>query len=315
MHENTHLTFWEHIEELRRVLLKVLFIIIVGSCIAFAFYESIFKLITIPFQKTLSENLASNLTFSKLQSELISNKGNLEQEYQLPEGAILKRSFSGVKEKLPNIYILPPGASIEVEKTVPIKSNPQKLVIFGPSEGMWIACKVSIWIGIVLTSPLWLYVILQFILPALEKSSQFLIMAFLIISMCFLSLGFLFSYFVTIPLANQYLYAFNEGMGTNVWSLSHYVDYTILLFLANGIGFECCVLLLFLVHLKILTADMLLSKRRHAILIAFIVGALLTPPDVLTQFMLAIPLIILYEGAIFYAKILMISKKSIMIKH
>ena len=85
--------------------------------------------------------------------------------------------------------------------------------------------------------------------------------------------------------------------------LTHYLDYTIFLLLANGLAFELCVLGLFAVHLGLVTAEGLLAKRRVAIVGAFILGALLTPPDVLTQIMLAIPLIVLYEGIILYARL------------
>jgi len=74
--------------------------------------------------------------------------------------------------------------------------------------------------------------------------------------------------------------------------------------LANALAFEIALILFFLVHLGILTPQMMQTKRRVMILVAFIVGALLTPPDVLTQVMLALPLIGLYELALLYGKIL-----------
>ncbi len=68
-------------------------------------------------------------------------------------------------------------------------------------------------------------------------------------------------FFVTIPLANQYLQLFNEGIGINLWTLSSYLDYTVALLLANAFGFEGAVILLFLVHFGILSADAMINKR------------------------------------------------------
>ncbi len=85
--------------------------------------------------------------------------------------------------------------------------------------------------------------------------------------------------------------------------MAHYLDYTLVLFLGHAIAFEISLLLLFMVHFGVLSLELLISKRRYMIVGAFIVGAVLTPPDVPTQLMLAIPLIGIYEIAIIYGKI------------
>jgi len=115
-------------------------------------------------------------------------------------------------------------------------------------------------------------------------------------------LGGSFAYLITIPIANDYLLLFNQDIGTNFWSLSSYLDYTVILMIGNAISFECAVIGIFLVQQNILSSDTLIRKRRYFIVGAFILGAILTPPDVLTQAMLAIPLMILYELIILYAK-------------
>jgi sec-independent protein translocase protein TatC len=110
------------------------------------------------------------------------------------------------------------------------------------------------------------------------------------------------AYYLTIPLSNQYLMVFNASIAQNMWGLSEYLDYTFTLMLAHGFAFECGVLLFICVHLGILKASTLVSYRRYAIFGAFVLGALLTPPDVFSQVMLALPLIGFYEIAIWYAK-------------
>src|SRR5204863_41436 len=109
-------------------------------------------------------------------------------------------------------------------------------------------------------------------------------------------------YYVTLPLANQYLFLFNNSIGQNAWTLIHYVQYVLFLCLGHAIAAELGLLLLTLVHFRFLSPDWLIAKRRYMIVLAFVLGAFLTPPDVLTQLLLALPLIALYEVAIWYAK-------------
>ena len=163
--------------------------------------------------------------------------------------------------------------------------------------------KLCFWIALVGTSPIWIFFVLQFVAPALKGREQRLVIPFLLLSLTFLLLGSLFAFFVTIPIANEYLYAFNQGIGINLWTLSNYLDYTLIVLLANALGFELCVLLFFLVHFRFVSAQTLKEKRRLMVVCAFAVSAILTPPDILTQIMLALPLIGFYELSILYANI------------
>jgi len=188
--------------------------------------------------------------------------------------------------------------------TSPLPERETQLVVLGPAEGIMATFRVAFWFGLVATSPAWIYQILRFILPGLNSSEKQFILPFFILSMGFLAAGLSLAYFITIPLANNYLQAFNQGIGTNLWSLSNYIDYTIILLLGNALAFEFCIILLFLVHFRKLTVGSLRAARRYVIVAIFIAAAILTPPDILSQLMLAFPLICLYELAVIYAKIL-----------
>lgn len=186
--------------------------------------------------------------------------------------------------------------------TAPLPENETKLVVLGPAEGIMATFRVAFWVGLVGTSPIWVYEVLRFVLPGLNLKERRLILPFFLFSLLFLGAGLSLAYFVTIPLANSYLEAFNQGIGTNLWSLSNYLDYTIILLLGNALAFELCVILLFLVHYRKLSAEGLIQARRYVIVAIFIAAAILTPPDILSQLMLAFPLMGLYELAILYAK-------------
>ncbi len=277
-----HASFWEHLQELRKTLIAVLIIVAVSTCLCFIFYQPILRLFGAPLEKLESQQI------EEFSTKIIRNTGKSPFDYML----------SSPKDGISHISI-PPGGEIEI--LTPVKKN--SLILLSPLEGISITLKICLWCGIILSSPLWLWLILQFIHPALGSQIKSLALTFLGLTQCFFGMGFLFAFWITLPLANQYLYAFNVEIGTNLWSLAHYFDYTILLLLANGLAAEISLILFYLVHLRIVSAEFLISKRRHAIVAAFVLGAILTPPDVLTQILMAIPLILFYEMAIIYAKL------------
>ncbi len=176
------------------------------------------------------------------------------------------------------------------------------LVILSPSEGFKVTLEACFWFSLVITSPVWFYFVFRFITPALQTSETKLILPVISLTVAFLLLGLGFAYYCTIPFANHYLYSFNKEIGQNMWGLSHYLDYTVFLLFANALAFEMGAILLLLVHYRIISLEALQRRRRPAIVAVFIVAALLTPPDVFTQGLLALPLIALYELIVLYAR-------------
>lgn len=179
-------------------------------------------------------------------------------------------------------------------------SVPPVLAIFAPQEGFLSICKLSFWTGCLGTSPLWLLLLLRFLRPGLKGAEKKLLSFFALLSTLFIAGGLFFCATCTLPIASHYLYSFNSEFGQNLWGLAAYVDFAFLLLFAHGVAFETGALLLFLIHLKVLAPEEMAKKRRHAIVAALIAGALLTPPDVPTQLMVALPLYGFYELAILY---------------
>jgi sec-independent protein translocase protein TatC len=289
--------FWTHVEELRRALIRVFSINLVGVLISFIFYAKILAILTAPFTDA-KDPLA--LYEEKLEHVRLVNPSSEMKTFVLPQEAFPLSISQGTQQIDLNTYTIEPGGYLVFAKKIP-QSAP--LVILGPLEGILIALKTSLWVGAVATSPFWLFVLLQFIVPALYSHEKSLIWPFLCLSFLFIGAGFLFAFLVTIPIANQYLASFNTMIGTNLWSLTHYLDYTLFLLLANGLAFELSVVGIFAVHLGLVSSEMLSKKRRIAYVLAFVIGALLTPPDVVSQVMLAIPLIVLYEVILIYARL------------
>jgi sec-independent protein translocase protein TatC len=292
------MTFWEHCDDLRRTLIRVFITIVLGSFVALMFNHAIFSWLTYPANnlKQFPKN-QSTIVQQPLKHLRIINQSDKPLTYQLPENANLSSPIlENVHELTNRKFLLPPQAHIDIQQP-----ETEQFILLGPIEGTLLSLKVAFWFGLVGTSPIWLWFITRFISPAIGMHVKQYLIPFLTISIIFMLLGFLFAFFLTIPIANQFLYSFNSEIGRNFWTLNHYIDYTVLLMLAHGLAFELFIVLLFLIHFGILSAESLSEKRRYAIIGAFILGAIFTPPDIFTQILLAIPLIGFYELAICYA--------------
>lgn len=285
------LPFRRHIEELRNTILNCGMIIGLGFILAFSFHQHIIPLLTHHWENH------SPSTVKEIKLFQISNSGSQSQLFKLPPGALVVKSKNSFLEIPPYLYRLEEHGLLEYQTVVS-----DKLLFLGPLEGITLIFKISFWIGLTVTAPFWCWRLFKFISPGLHSHEKIILYPFLIGSCICIALGVALAYGVTIPLANHYLQAFNAALGQNAWSFAHYVDYTLLIFLGHMIAAEICLLLLILVHFGLFTHEWLISKRKYAIVLSLVLAAILTPPDILTQFALAIPLMVLYELAIIYAK-------------
>ena len=293
MHEQWA-SFWGHLDELRLTLLRSLVIVGVGFLLILGFYQPILQFFTdYPLDST-----ETGLPIQKVQRNQVINRTAQDQLFELPAEAWLISELSPFSKKGdPRYYRLAPGQSLLFEQAI---HSP--LLIMGPIEGLALVFKVCFWLSMVLTAPLWGWTWLQFILPGLKAEERSILFPFLLCSLVCLCMGIAIAYYITLPFSNQYLSLFNSSIGQNAWTLSQYLSYVLLLCLGHAVAAELGLLLLTLVHFRFLSPDVLITKRRYMILLAFILAAILTPPDVMTQLLLTLPLIGLYEIAIWYAK-------------
>ena len=185
--------------------------------------------------------------------------------------------------------------------TLPLKTA--ELVFIDMTEMLGVYLKVCLTAGIMAAMPYLLYHILMFVTPALtpkEKRSVFLVLPFIIIMF---ATGIAFSYFVLLPPAVQFLTSFGNEIATAQIRISSYISVATRIMLAAGIVFELPVISTFLARIGVITPEWMASKRKYAIVMAFILGATLTPPDVVSQILLGLPLIVLYEISIWLARL------------
>jgi sec-independent protein translocase protein TatC len=183
----------------------------------------------------------------------------------------------------PLIGVLPPG---------------DKLVFTALPEAFFIYIKASLIAGTVLASPVIFYELWLFVAPGLYQKEKKFVLPFVLISSLLFVGGALFGYYVVFPVGFRFLVGFSTENIRALPSLQLYLSFCLKMLLGFGLVFELPVLAYFLGRVGILNAKMMARNRRIAVLLIFIVAAIVTPPDVASQIMLAIPLYCLYEGSI-----------------
>ena len=185
-----------------------------------------------------------------------------------------------------------------------------RMIFTGLHEGFFTQIKVGFFTALCVTFPIMLVQIWKFVAPALYKNEKGAFLPFLIATPLLFILGAAMVYYLVIPLAWQFFISFETIGGSGALPIevepriSEYLSLVMRLMFAFGLSFELPVILLLLVKAGIATPDGLASKRKYAILMSFIAAAILTPPDVISQVLLAVPVILLYEISIIAARII-----------
>lgn len=165
--------------------------------------------------------------------------------------------------------------------------------------------KLTLVAAIFLTVPWWLYQLWAFVAPGLYRHERRLVAPLLVSSTLLFYLGISFAYFVVFPLAFSFLIGVAPDGVSVMTDISRYLDFVLTIFFAFGLAFEVPVATVLLVMIGVTTPDSLRAKRPYVIVAAFIVGMLLTPPDVISQTLLAIPIWLLFEVGIFCSRIML----------
>ena len=166
-------------------------------------------------------------------------------------------------------------------------------------RGVFFYLKLALVCGVLIASPVLFHQIWRFIAPGLYHHEKKVLLPFTVISsLCFLG-GGAFGYFVVFPPAFKFLIGYSSDFLEPMPAVSEYFSLAIRLLLAFGVVFELPVLMVFLAKVGIVNKAFLQKHRKYALLIAFIIAAILTPtPDVVNQLLMAGPLIVLYEISI-----------------
>lgn len=168
-------------------------------------------------------------------------------------------------------------------------------------EPFFTAIKVSFFSGFLLSLPIIFWQIWVFIAPALYSNEKKFVLPFVLFATMMFLLGASFSYYVVVPIGLQFLINFGSQLFSALPSIGDYVGFFTKLVFGFGIAFELPVITLFLAKIGLVNGQMLREFFKFAVVIIFILSALLTPPDMVTQFLMAVPMVILYGFSILIA--------------
>lgn len=167
----------------------------------------------------------------------------------------------------------------------------------------FVPMKVAMMLAFVITLPHTLYQIWAFIAPGLYSNEKRLALPLVIASSLLFFSGMLFAYFAALPLVFEFItYFAPEGVAV-MTDINKYLSFVLSMFMAFGITFEVPVIVMVLVKTGVITIEKLKEVRPYVIVGSFVIAAIITPPDVISQFMLAVPLCLLYEVGIIIADI------------
>lgn len=170
----------------------------------------------------------------------------------------------------------------------------------GPADTLQITLSASLILGIGLASPWIAYQVWRFISPALHKHEIKYAVVFCSSSVVFFLAGVSFAYLVVLPNALSFFYTYTKGLGiTPDWAIASYYEFVVSFLAGFGLVFELPVAIVILTLLGITTPKGLRTYRRHAVIIIFILAGFFTPgPDIASQLMMGVPMLLLYELAI-----------------
>lgn len=180
-----------------------------------------------------------------------------------------------------------------------------ELIFYGPTEALFASIKVSLLAGVILSMPVILYQLWKFIEPALLPREQRWAIPILSLAALMFAMGLVFCNLVILPLVVQFFVSFGMDRElTPQLAVGMYVDMNVKFLLAFGLAFELPLVLTMLARLEVVSHSVLAKYRKHAVLIALIVSAIITPDATLfTMLLMAVPLVVLYEIGILGARL------------
>ncbi len=198
------------------------------------------------------------------------------------------------KEKLFDILTLP---------LVKVMGKGDTLIFTGLAEAFFTYLKTAFIVGIMLASPVIIVEFWLFVAPGLYQKERRMLFPVVFLSIFFFLGGAMFGYFVAFPAGFEFFLEFQSETIKAMPSMREYLDFAATMLLVFGLVFELPLVITCLARFGLVTVGFLTKNRKYAILLNFVIAAILTPPDVVSQVMMALPMMLLYEISIIGARI------------
>lgn len=203
------------------------------------------------------------------------------------------------------IVVFSCGAYYFAEELLHIITAPAgKLYYMRPTEAFFTYMKVSFFAGLIAASPILIYQVWAFVVPALTRGEKKISDWFIPVAIALFWGGIAFAYFFVLPAAIRFFIGFATDDLQPLFSIGQYLEFIIAFLLPFGAVFELPLVVLVLAHFNWISSAFLKKNRKYFIFVAFVVGAVISPtPDMFSQTMIALPMIILYEISLFMVRI------------
>jgi sec-independent protein translocase protein TatC len=185
-----------------------------------------------------------------------------------------------------------------------------KMIATGVITPFMVPVKVTALVGFMIALPFVLYQAWAFVAPGLYEHEKKLALPLIVASTVLFFLGVAFCYFFVFGKVFAFIHDFAPKSITPAPDIEAYFSFVITMFLAFGITFEIPIVVIVLVRMGIVSVEKLREARPYVIVGAFVIAAVVTPPDVLSQFMLAVPMCLLYEAGVFLARFVGVRPKA-----
>jgi sec-independent protein translocase protein TatC len=327
--------FLDHLEDLRKMLMKMAMTLIVTMTVCFIFDKELLEIVRYPVKMAGLDSLDG----SKLPGEisegdwgkikdmsrsLATLDENARGSYlaRVPEPLrdatvathVFRAALTLPKETRAAFIteVLPEGPRRQLALFLAEK-NPEarideggqllRMTALGPAETFTLSLKLSFFAGIILSFPLLLWFMAEFILPGLTKDERKMVLPSVLVGFILFSIGVCFAYYVVTPKALKFFYEYSLRLGVvSDWRIGYFVSFVTQFTLIFGLCFELPVVVMALVKLGLLGFTTMNNTRSYAIVAIFIVSAVITPTtDAITLLMLAVPMVALYEICIWLA--------------
>ncbi len=334
--------FLEHLEDLRVMVTRVVITLLVAMLACFTFQEKLMEILRRPVDQVWEAQIIDKLpspedgaakpldldTWEKAKSidhavlgldaphreAFFKALGDDNLRFHAESVGLLRASLALPDAKRAAfIEALPDSADMKKQAGALLKKSPSPEVdnrgnlrlmsALRPTETFMLSMKLSFFAGIVVSFPLLLMFILQFILPGLHTNEKKVLWPSLAIGFGLFLGGVCFAYYGVLPRALGFFYEWSAKLGvSNDWRIGEYITFATQFTLLFGLSFELPVVVMVLVKLGLLTYETMSKTRSYAIVAIFVAAAILTPtPDVFTLSLMALPMVILYEICIWLA--------------
>lgn len=295
-------SFWAHLTDLRTALVRSAIAIGIALVVCLLLSPQLVQILEYPLSRVdMFEKPKPTVTFQIGDNQLGPYVVTREQFPGLPPGdaphAVYQVNVTpSGQEQVVTLKLLPPAPGNSSSLRV-------KLHNFAPAEAFFIAFHVSLYAALIVAAPFWVFFMGQFFMPALKIRERQVFFTWLGWSVLLFFAGVFLTYFVVLPLALRASVEYSDLLGFNAldWRADDYIGFVSKFIFGMGLGFQFPIVVLLLVKLGLVKYEQLKHYRRHVIVVSFILGAVLTTPEVITQVAMAVPLCLLYEICIWVA--------------